>query len=75
MSSTHTRFQTEKAPCGRTVPAEHLQDQDEEGLVIDGWNYACGCKTVRHVYHDGSFHEQVVRHDGKVLTEELLGKL
>jgi hypothetical protein len=75
MTVTNTRFQMEKAPCGQNVPAEHFQDQDEEGLVTDRWNYACGCRNIRQEYHDGSVHNAVVRHDGKVLTEELLGKL
>jgi hypothetical protein len=74
MTATHTRFQSEKAPCGRIVDGEHHQDQDEESLVTDNLYYACGCRSIRHEYHDGSFSRKVVRHDGTVLVDELLAK-
>jgi hypothetical protein len=70
MAATCTCFQSERAPCGRTVGGERYQDRDEEGLVIDHVYYACGCRSIRDEYYDGSVHHRVVRHDGKVLAEE-----
>jgi hypothetical protein len=72
MSATSTCFKHEKAPCGRIVDGEHFQDQDEESLVTDTFYYACGCRAIRHEYHDGSVCRKVTRHDGKVLVEELV---
>ena len=74
MAATHTVFQNEQAPCGRVVDGEHFQDEDEEALVSDGMYYACGCRVIRHEYHDGTACRKVVRHDGKVLVDELLAK-
>ena len=36
--------------------------------------YGCGCKTIRHEYHDGSVSYRVVQHDGTVVVDELNGK-
>ena len=74
MAATITRFQSERAPCGRSVDGEHYQDQDEDGLVTDNWHYACGCRSIRHDYHDGSVERKLVRHDGKVLVDELFSE-
>jgi hypothetical protein len=71
MATTSTGFKGQKAPCGRIVDGESYQDQDEHGLVINDLLYACGCRTIRHEYHDGSMSHKVVRHDGKVLVDEL----
>jgi hypothetical protein len=71
MAATSIGFKGQKAPCGRIVDGESYQDQDEHGLVIDDQFYACGCRTIRHEYHDGSMSHKVVRHDGKVLVDEL----
>jgi hypothetical protein len=72
MAATSTAFQSEQAPCGRLVDGEHFQDQDEQCLVTDEWFFACGCRTIRHEYHDGSVGRKVIRHDGRVLADELL---
>jgi hypothetical protein len=74
MAITSTRFTAQKAPCGKTVDAEHFQDQDEDCLVSDEWFYDCGCRTIRHEYHDGTISCRVVRHDGKTLTDEMEGE-
>ncbi len=74
MAATSTSFKSEKAPCGRIVDGEHYQEQDEESLVTDNWYYACGCRSIRHDYHDGSICLKVVRHDGKVLVDELFAE-
>jgi hypothetical protein len=71
MTATLTTFQSQQAPCGRIVDGEHYQDSDDETLVSDNWYYACGCRSIRHEYHDGSVCVKVVRHDGTVLADEL----
>ena len=70
MASTNP-FTGQQAPCGRVVDGETYQDQDEEALVTEEVDYACGCRTIRHEYHDGSVSQKVVRHDGRVLVDEL----
>ena len=72
MSITTTRFTNEKAPCGKVVDGERLRDRDDECLLTDELFYDCGCRTIRHEYHDGSVSCNVVRHDGKVLENELI---
>jgi len=76
MPATSTRFTHVKAPCGRIVDGERFQDRDQdEGqcLVTDESFFACGCKSIRHEYHDGAVAEKVIRHDGHVLVDELDG--
>ena len=34
--------------------------------------YDCGCRSIRHEYHDGNVSRNVVRHDGTVLEDELI---
>lgn len=67
-----SNFKSQEAPCGQIVDGEEYRDQDEEVLVTDEWLYACGCRAVRHEYHDGSVARRVVHHNGKVLLDELL---
>jgi len=74
MTATTTAFRAEQAPCGRIVDGEHYQDGDEECLVTERWYYACGCRSTRHEYHDGSVCRKVVRHDGTVLADEFLAE-
>ena len=71
VGATTIAFQAEKAPCGQVVDGQHFQDQDDDCLVSDEWFYACGCRVLQHEYHDGSVSRRVVRHDGKVLDDEL----
>jgi hypothetical protein len=63
-------FTSERAPCGRMVGGERTIEDDHEGLLVDGVFYACGCRRVREVFHDGSVQMQVIRHDGRVLADE-----
>jgi hypothetical protein len=70
MVGIRTQFISEQAPCGRTIHGEHYRDDDDEGLVIYDQHYACGCRTIRHEYHDGSIHTKAVRHDGKVVSDD-----
>ena len=72
MPLSHASFTSQRAPCGKIVDGECHQDQDEEVLVTDERDYACGCRTIRHEYHDGSVSSRVVRHDGTILVDELL---
>jgi hypothetical protein len=32
--------------------------------------YDCGCQSILHEYHDGTVSRRIVRHDGRVLTDE-----
>lgn len=70
MISTSTPFTGLKAPCGRLKDGSHHEENDDEGLRIDDWTYACGCRKIRHEYHDGSIRIKTIRHDGKVLADE-----
>jgi hypothetical protein len=71
MVATNTSFTQQKAPCGRFVDGETYQDRDEETLLTLEVDFVCGCRTVRHEYHDGSVSEKIIRHDGHVLVDEM----
>ena len=66
-----TSFTQVQAPCGRLVDGETYQDRDEETLLTLEVEFACGCRTLRHEYHDGSVSQKVIRHDGHVLVDEM----
>jgi membrane-bound inhibitor of C-type lysozyme len=68
MLATTVKGQT--APCGRIVDAERYEDRDDEALVTQEVDYACGCRSIAHEYHDGSITRRVVRHDGTVVADE-----
>jgi hypothetical protein len=69
MVGRRTQFTSELAPCGRTVDGEHYRDEDEHGLIIYDQHYACGCRRIRHEYHDGSIDTKAIRHDGKAVRD------
>ncbi|WP_084960376.1 hypothetical protein [Thermoactinospora rubra] len=69
MSGTRTPFSPETAPCGRRSAGERLVDDDGYGLLIRDQYFECGCRRIRHEYHDGSIHIASIRHDGKRVTE------
>lgn len=74
MGATTTRFASEKAPCGRIVGGERLLDDDQDDehcRVTDEVFYACGCKSIRHEYHDGGVARRLLHHNGTVLADEL----
>ncbi len=71
MPTTTTRFANEKAPCGQVVDGERFRDWDVECVLRDELFYDCGCRSIRHEYHDGSVSRSVVRHDGTVLEDEI----
>ncbi|MEJ3746157.1 hypothetical protein WEI85_23070 [Actinomycetes bacterium KLBMP 9797] len=70
MVGKRTHFSTETAPCGRLVEGDHYRDSDDDGLVITDEYYACGCRQIRHEFHDGSVRTRSIRHDGKVLLDD-----
>lgn len=72
MARTDKSFKGQQAPCGRIVDGESYQDRDDDALLTEELDYACGCHSIRHEYHDGSMSRKVVRHDGRVLVDELL---
>lgn len=65
-------FTNQPAPCGRMVDGENYQDQDSEVVVTRETEFACGCRTIDHEYHDGTVSRLVIRHDGVVLVDEIL---
>ena len=71
MKATNSGVQKQPAPCGRVVDVEYVEDRDEDCLVTEEFIYSCGCRIIGHEYHDGTVSRRVVRHDGKVLTEQL----
>ncbi|MFX0577168.1 hypothetical protein [Nocardia nepalensis] len=70
MLSATEQFSKERAPCGKQRAGARHREDDEAGLVIDDMTYDCGCRRIRHEYHDGSIRIRIVRHDGKVLMDE-----
>jgi hypothetical protein len=65
-------FTGQQAPCGRIVGGTHYEDHDDEVVVTNETIFECGCTSINHQYHDGSVSRKVVRHDGRVLIDELL---
>ena len=65
-------FKSQPAPCGRIVDGENFRDQDADVVVTLGTEFACGCRSIQHEYHDGPVSRKVIRHDGRVLIDEWL---
>jgi hypothetical protein len=65
-------FASQKAPCGRSVSGHNYEDHDDDVVVTWETIFDCGCQSIQHEYHDGSVSRRVVRHDGRVLTDEML---
>jgi hypothetical protein len=65
-------FKGQQAPCGQFVDGESYEDHDDEVVMTQETFYACGCQSIQHEYHDGSVSRKVVRHDGKLLVDEML---
>jgi hypothetical protein len=72
MATTSSSFTTRSAPCGRVVSGESYEDRDDDTVLTEELDFACGCRTIRHDYHDGSMSRKVIRHDGTVLVDEFL---
>jgi hypothetical protein len=73
MTGTTTHFSKERAPCGKLVDGSRHREGDGDGLAFDDLTYACGCRKIRHEFHDGSVRIRTTRHDGKVLMDEHSG--
>ena len=71
MPITSTRLTEQQAPCGQIVEAEERADRDSECLLTDDLQYACGCRSISHEYHDGAVSHKVIRHDGEVLVDDM----
>ncbi len=65
-------FKGQQAPCGRLVDGDLYEDHDDDVVLTQKTLYACGCQSIQHEYHDGSVSRKVVRHDGKLLVDEML---
>ncbi len=65
-------FKGQQAPCGRLVDGDLYEDHDDDVVLTQETLYACGCQSIQHEYHDGSVSRKVVRHDGKLLVDEML---
>jgi len=74
MGIVTTTFESQKAPCGRILAGQHVQDHDDDGFVEDDYYFACGCRSIHHELHDGSICSRIVRHDGKVLVDDLVSE-
>ena len=71
MVGTSTAFTKERAPCGKRVSGSRYHEDDGSGMLCDDVNYACGCRELVHSFHDGSCRTRVIRHDGRVLLNQL----
>jgi hypothetical protein len=69
---TSGSFKSQPAPCGRVVDGENFQDEDADVVVTRETDFACGCRSIQHEYHDGTVSRRVIRHDGVVLVDEML---
>ena len=72
MAHATTSSTSQEAPCGRIVACECHHEEDDEGLLINDLFFACGCRNIRHEYHDGTFSQRIVHHNGRVLLDELI---
>ena len=70
MTSTASRFEARRAPCGQVRDGESFVTEDQQGLITQDLQFSCGCKESKEEFHDGSVHRMVVNHHGKVLTDE-----
>jgi hypothetical protein len=72
MTATISRFVARRAPCGQLQDGESFVTEDQQGLVTEDLQFACGCRIAKEEFHDGSVHRMVTNHHGKVLTDEEL---
>jgi hypothetical protein len=71
VGSNETFTVKERAPCRKMTTGTRYHEDDGSGLLCDDVTYACGCRRTVHTFHDGSCRTRVVRHDGRVLLNEL----
>jgi hypothetical protein len=72
MTATASQFVARRAPCGQVRDGESFVTEDEQGLMTEDLQFACGCRIAKEEFHDGSVHRMVTDHHGKVLTDEEL---
>lgn len=65
-------FRDQPTPCRRRRGGERYEDQDGTTFLTQLVLFSCGCRIVRHEYHDGSVNQTIIRHDGTTLVDELL---
>lgn len=72
MVGSRSPFDPEQAPCGKVHGGTCYRDSDGEGLVVYDLTFACGCRRIRHEYHDGTVTTQAIRHGRrhKLLSHE-----
>ena len=70
MTSTVSRFEARRAPCGQVRDGESFVTEDQQGLMTEDLQFACGCRESKEEFHDGSVHRMVVDHHGRVLSDE-----
>jgi len=64
-------FEDLPTPCRRRRNGERYEDIDGATLLTELVLFSCGCRIVRHEYHDGTVNQIVVRHDGTTMIYEL----
>ena len=72
MTIRKSGFPGRLAPCGQIMNVDSQEDVDDDVQVTESLTYECGCRSIRHEYHDGSMSRKVIHHDGKVLVDELI---
>lgn len=72
MTSVVSRFEARTAPCGKSYDGEELLTEDSEGLSTRDVRFTCGCRTHHEEFHDGSVHNMIVNHRGRILVDEEL---
>jgi hypothetical protein len=71
MAIRDSGFTGRQAPCGQVVAVDSHEDLDDDDVqVTESLSFACGCRSIRHEYHDGSMSRKVIHHNGKVLVDE-----
>ena len=71
MVGTKTRSPRRRPLPGRRVTGVRYHEDDGSGMLCDDVTYACGCRMISHVFHDGSWRTRTIRHDGRMLLNEL----
>ena len=74
MVATTSQFTGRQAPCGNVQDGDLFESEDAQGLITEQRRYKCGCQWLRQEYHDGSVYHRIVRHDGKVIEDQIIGE-
>ena len=60
MTSTIGRFEPGPRRAGKRPDGEQFVTEDQQGLVTEDLRFACGCRSTKEEFHDGSVHRMVV---------------